>query len=292
MRAQNATFFAENDGLRARLEDARRRFTATEGDFVLQSHELDRARERAWARRAARRGARGQVRQAAADAPGAGGGVGGVGQGQRGAVQRARGAARFQRGERDEGEELTARLSSAQRLYLAGQKSFERAEELREATAGSELERKLDALLTPEMLARSRPPPSLSGALALPVDGVVLLRRRRRRGARRRSRRRRRRPTDPRVAHLRSAESRRGKLQAQGSARKGGASRRGARRREQEANGALAELTKGDRQRSRRHNAQLTGALRRLQWLVERQGRLEAGARKKTRTRNRWSGGC
>ena len=32
--------------------------------------------------------------------------------------------------------ELTARLSSAQRLYLAGQKSLERAEELREATAG------------------------------------------------------------------------------------------------------------------------------------------------------------
>mgnify|MGYP002842127752 CR=1 FL=1 len=47
VRAQNATLVAENDGLRVRLEDARRRFTATEGDFVLQSHELDRARERA-----------------------------------------------------------------------------------------------------------------------------------------------------------------------------------------------------------------------------------------------------
>ena len=55
--------------------------------------------------------------------------------------------------------ELTERLSAAQRLYLAGQKSLERAEELREATnGGGALERKLDALLTPEMLARSRPP--------------------------------------------------------------------------------------------------------------------------------------
>ena len=35
--------------------------------------------------------------------------------------------------------ELTERLSAAQRLYLAGQKSLERAEELREATNGGAL---------------------------------------------------------------------------------------------------------------------------------------------------------
>ena len=29
------------------MHETRKRFTATEGDFVLQSHELDRARERA-----------------------------------------------------------------------------------------------------------------------------------------------------------------------------------------------------------------------------------------------------
>ena len=66
--------------------------------------------------------------------------------------------------------ELTERLSAAQRLYLAGQKSLERAEELREATnGGGALERKLDALLTPEMLARSRPPPSYPVPHALPL---------------------------------------------------------------------------------------------------------------------------
>ena len=47
VRAQNVTLVAENDGMRRRLHETRKRFTATEGDFVLQSHELDRARERA-----------------------------------------------------------------------------------------------------------------------------------------------------------------------------------------------------------------------------------------------------
>ena len=70
--------------------------------------------------------------------------------------------------------ELTERLSAAQRLYLAGQKSLERAEELREATnGGGALERKLDALLTPEMLARSRPPPSYPVPHALPCIRAV-----------------------------------------------------------------------------------------------------------------------
>ena len=48
-----------------------------------------------------------------------------------------------------------------------------------------------------------------------------------------------------------------------------------------EANGALAELRKATASNARRHNAQLTGALRRLQWLVERQGKLEADCEEK-----------
>ena len=139
---------------------------------MLQSHELDRARERAWA--SARRVAELEDR---CDR-------------QRRTLQELAVASEALakdnvalsnelvalRDSNEENErkvrELTARLSSAQRLYLAGQKSLERAEELREATAGgSELERKLDALLTPEMLARSRPPPSYPAPLALgPVD--------------------------------------------------------------------------------------------------------------------------
>ena len=157
VRAQNATLVAENDGLRVRLEDARRRFTATEGDFVLQSHELDRARERALgegARRVAEledrcdRQRRTLQELAVASEALAKDNV---------ALSDELVALRDSNEENEtKVRELTARLSSAQRLYLAGQKSLERAEELREATAGgSELERKLDALLTPEMLALS-----------------------------------------------------------------------------------------------------------------------------------------
>ena len=287
MRAQNATLFAENDGLRARLEDARRRFTATEGDFVLQSHELDRARERAvgeGARRVAEledrcdRQRRTLQELAVASEALAKDNV---------ALSNELVALRDSNEENERKvRELTARLSSAQRLYLAGQKSLERAEELREATAGgSELERKLDALLTPEMLARSRPPPSYPAPLALgPVDassssgvggvgghdGVQgggggggggqripgSLISDRQRVAEENSKLK---------ARLEKAERRVVELGAES----------------REANGALAELRKATAASSRRHNAQLTGALRRLQWLVERQGRLEAECEEK-----------
>ena len=288
VRAQNATLLAENDGLRVRLEDARRRFTATEGDFVLQSHELDRARERAvgeGARRVAEledrcdRQRRTLQELAVASEALAKDNV---------ALSNELVALRDSN-EENEGKvrELTTRLSSAQRLYLAGQKSLERAEELREATAGgSELERKLDALLTPEMLARSRPPPSYPAPLALgPVDassssgvggvggghdGVQgggggggggqripgsLISYRQKVAEENSKLRARLEKSERRVVEL-GAESR-------------------------EANGALAELRKATAASSRRHNAQLTGALRRLQWLVERQGRLEAECEEK-----------
>ena len=283
MRAQNATFLAENDGLRARLEDARRRFTATEGDFVLQSHELDRARERALgegARRVAEledrcdRQRRTLQELAVASEALAKDNV---------VLSNELVALRDSNEENEEKvRELTTRLSSAQRLYLAGQKSLERAEELREATAGgSELERKLDALLTPEMLARSRPPPSYPAPLALPVDGSSSsgvqgghdgvhgvqgggggqripgsLISDRQKVAEENSKLR---------ARLEKAERRVVELGAES----------------REANGALAELRKATANASRRHNAQLTGALRRLQWLVERQGRLEAECEEK-----------
>ena len=172
--------------------------------------------------------------------------------------------------------ELTERLSAAQRLYLAGQKSLERAEELREATnGGGALERKLDALLTPEMLARSRPPPSYPVPHALPLHpggdasgragghaggthgrapGALISDRQKlaEENSRLKAKLDR---SDRRVMEL-SAESR-------------------------EANGALAELRKATANNARRHNAQLTGALRRLQWLVERQGKLEADCEEK-----------
>lgn len=280
MRAQNATFLAENDGLRARLEDARRRFTATEGDFVLQSHELDRARERALgegARRVAELEDRcDRQRRTLQELA-----VASEALAKDNVVLSNELVALRDSNEENETKvrELTARLSSAQRLYLAGQKSLERAEELREATAGgSELERKLDALLTPEMLARSRPPPSYPAPLALPVDGSSSsgvqgghdgvqgggggqripgsLISDRQRVAEENSKLR---------ARLEKAERRVVELGAES----------------REANGALAELRKATANASRRHNAQLTGALRRLQWLVERQGRLEAECEEK-----------
>ena len=287
VRAQNATLVAENDGLRVRLEDARRRFTATEGDFVLQSHELDRARERALgegARRVAEledrcdRQRRTLQELAVASEALAKDNV---------ALSDELVALRDSNEENEtKVRELTARLSSAQRLYLAGQKSLERAEELREATAGgSELERKLDALLTPEMLARSRPPPSYPAPLALPVDassssGVGGVGAhdgvqgggvqgggggQRIPGSLISDRQRVAEENSKLKARLEKAERRVVELGAES----------------REANGALAELRKATAAGSRRHNAQLTGALRRLQWLVERQGRLEAECEEK-----------
>ena len=287
VRAQNATLVAENDGLRVRLEDARRRFTATEGDFVLQSHELDRARERALgegARRVAEledrcdRQRRTLQELAVASEALAKDNV---------ALSNELVALRDSNEENEtKVRELTARLSSAQRLYLAGQKSLERAEELREATAGgSELERKLDALLTPEMLARSRPPPSYPAPLALPVDassssGVGGVGAhdgvqgggvqgggggQRIPGSLISDRQRVAEENSKLKARLEKAERRVVELGAES----------------REANGALAELRKATAAGSRRHNAQLTGALRRLQWLVERQGRLEAECEEK-----------
>ena len=287
VRAQNATLVAENDGLRVRLEDARRRFTATEGDFVLQSHELDRARERALGKGARRvaeledrcdRQRRTLQELAVASEALAKDNV---------ALSDELVALRDSNEENEtKVRELTARLSSAQRLYLAGQKSLERAEELREATAGgSELERKLDALLTPEMLARSRPPPSYPAPLALPVDassssGVGGVGAhdgvqgggvqgggggQRIPGSLISDRQRVAEENSKLKARLEKAERRVVELGAES----------------REANGALAELRKATAAGSRRHNAQLTGALRRLQWLVERQGRLEAECEEK-----------
>ena len=287
VRAQNATLVAENDGLRVRLEDARRRFTATEGDFVLQSHELDRARERALgegARRVAEledrcdRQWRTFQELAVASISGPGG--------QRGAVRRARGAARDStRRTRRSWEELTARLSSAQRLYLAGQKSLGSARSSQEATAGvGARERSSEPLLTPGDVGASRGRRRPIRRPRAPRRRVVL-RRRRRRGARWRSRRRRssarRRPTDPRIVisdRQRVAEEN-SKLKARLEKAERRVVELGAESRE--ANGALAELRKATAAGSRRHNAQLTGALRRLQWLVERQGRLEAECEEK-----------
>ena len=177
--------------------------------------------------------------------------------------------------------ELTERLSAAQRLYLAGQKSLERAEELREATnGGGALERKLDALLTPEMLARSRPPPSYPVPHALPLHpgGDASGRAGGHAGG-----------THGDAAHGRAAGaliSDRQKLAEENSRLKAKLDRSDRRVMElsaesREANGALAELRKATASNARRHNAQLTGALRRLQWLVERQGKLEADCEEK-----------
>ena len=287
VRAQNATLVAENDGLRVRLEDARRRFTATEGDFVLQSHELDRARERALgegARRVAEledrcdRQRRTLQELAVASEALAKDNV---------ALSNELVALRDSNEENERKvRELTARLSSAQRLYLAGQKSLERAEELREATAGgSELERKLDALLTPEMLARSRPPPSYPAPLALPVDassssgvGGVGAHDGVQGGGVRGGGGGQRIPGSLISDRQRVAEEN-SKLKARLEKAERRVVELGAESRE--ANGALAELRKATAASSRRHNAQLTGALRRLQWLVERQGRLEAECEEK-----------
>ena len=57
-------------------------------------------------------------------------------------------------------ETLSERLKSARRLYLANQKSLARAEETRASLPDGLWEKKLNALLTADVLARSKPPPA------------------------------------------------------------------------------------------------------------------------------------
>ena len=57
-------------------------------------------------------------------------------------------------------ETLSERLRAARKLYLANQKSLARAEETRVSLPDGRWEKKLDQLLTADVLARSKPPPA------------------------------------------------------------------------------------------------------------------------------------
>ena len=161
LRVQSASLAAENDGMRAKMDAMRRERAESEGSFALQTHELDRLRARAVGDGAARaaeledrceRQRRMLQDLAQASEALAKDNV---------LLSSELVSARDERDEQERVARQTAeRLGSAQRLYLAGQRSLERVEDVRAARSDRRWEKKLDALLTPEVLAKSRPPAS------------------------------------------------------------------------------------------------------------------------------------
>ena len=268
LRVQSASLAAENDGMRAKMDAMRRERAESEGSFALQTHELDRLRARAVGDGAARaaeledrceRQRRMLQDLAQASEALAKDNV---------LLSSELVSARDERDEQERVARQTAeRLGSAQRLYLAGQRSLERVEDVRAARSDRRWEKKLDALLTPEVLAKSRPPakfPADAGARQMPlasvengdfVNGAIpgaLIQERQKLHAECAALRKRCEKAESAVHALRTE-----RLATQtdlAAARKGG--------------GVVAERTR----------KQLTGALRRLQWLVERVATLEGEA--------------
>ena len=176
LRVQSASLAAENDGMRAKMDAMRRERAESEGSFALQTHELDRLRARAVGDGAARaaeledrceRQRRMLQDLAQASEALAKDNV---------LLSSELVSARDERDEQERVARQTAeRLGSAQRLYLAGQRSLERVEDVRAARSDRRWEKKLDALLTPEVLAKSRPPakfPADAGARQMPLASV------------------------------------------------------------------------------------------------------------------------
>jgi hypothetical protein len=270
LKKQAATLTAENDAVRAQMRAARRDRAATEGSLAMESRELDRLREKAIGE--------GAVRAAELEDQC---------ERQRRMLQELAVASEALAKDnvllstelvavRDRGDdaerlaaELTERLRSAQRLYLAGQRTLERAEETRGAGGRSgEWERRMDALLTPETLSKSRPPASFPAAAAPPlasVENVAGGARKGVSGALMQERQR----LDEENRSLRKALDK-----AERRARVAEESR-------MSAASDLAAARRDGGEHARKLRAQLVGAARRLQWLVARVEKLDDEAKER-----------
>jgi regulator of replication initiation timing len=284
-RARAEALTEENETFRASVETARRRNADAEGHFALQSRELDRLRAQAVGEGAARAARleeqcerqRRMLRELA---------VASEALAKDNVLLSSELVALRDRGDEAESlaETLSERLKSARRLYLANQKSLARAEETRSALPDGQWEKKLNELLTADVLARSKPPP------AFPAEASDKAR-------------------APLVA-IRAAASadgfRESNVASFGVAKSVPGSLVQERRKLHEENSALrkslaktqslvtelreqkvltaAELAAARRDsgaKARTAQAQLAGAARRLRWLVERVDALEASAREK-----------
>jgi hypothetical protein len=271
----------ENETFRASVETARRRNADAEGHFALQSRELDRLRAQAVGEGAARAARleeqcerqRRMLRELA---------VASEALAKDNVLLSSELVALRDRGDEAESlaETLSERLKSARRLYLANQKSLARAEETRSALPDGQWEKKLNELLTADVLARSKPPP------AFPAEA----------------------PTRAPLVAVATASSDSQTLSnaSFGVAKSVPGSLVQERRKLHEENSALrkslaktqslvtelreqkvltaAELAAARRDsgaKARTAQAQLAGAARRLRWLVERVDALEASAREK-----------
>jgi hypothetical protein len=160
-RARAEALTEENETFRASVETARRRNADAEGHFALQSRELDRLRAQAVGEGAARAARleeqcerqRRMLRELA---------VASEALAKDNVLLSSELVALRDRGDEAESlaETLSERLKSARRLYLANQKSLARAEETRSALPDGQWEKKLNELLTADVLARSKPPPA------------------------------------------------------------------------------------------------------------------------------------
>jgi regulator of replication initiation timing len=279
-RARAEALTEENETFRASVETARRRNADAEGHFALQSRELDRLRAQAvgeGATRAARleeqcERQRRMLRELA---------VASEALAKDNVLLSSELVALRDRGDEAESlaETLSERLKSARRLYLANQKSLARAEETRSALPDGRWEKKLNELLTADVLARSKPPP------AFPAEAPTRA---------------------PLVAVATASDSQTLSNASFGVAKSVPGSLVQERRKLHEENSALrkslaktqslvtelreqkvltaAELAAARRDsgaKARTAQAQLAGAARRLRWLVERVDALEASAREK-----------
>jgi uncharacterized membrane protein YgcG len=290
LRVQAVSLAAENDGMRAQMDAMRRVYAESEGSFVLQSHELDRLREKALGEGAERAAEledqcdrqRRMLQELA---------VASEALAKDNVLLSSELVALRDRGEEAESKVglLTERLVSAQKLYLAGQRSLERAEEMHSTSRDTQWERRLEELLTPEILTKSRPPASYPMPDSVPLAMI------------------------PRLDNNAYNGGRGGAAGSMGSGGGGGGGVGGGgqkvipgglfqeRQKLQEQVTSLkrlldkasrrvgeledektkmlfsaAESRKGVTALSTRQQQQLTGALRRLQWLVERTASLEA----------------
>ena len=267
LKRHNASLTAENDAVRAQMRAARRDRAATEGSLAMESRELDRLREKAIDE--------GAVRAAELEDQC---------ERQRRMLQELAVASEALAKDnvllstelvsvRDRGDdaerraaELTERLRSAQRLYLAGQRTLERAEETGGAGRGGEWERRMDALLTPETLSKSRPPASFPSAAPLAsVENVAGGARKGVSGALMQERRR----LDEENRSLRKALEK-----AERRARVAEESR-------MSAASDLAAARRDGGEHARKLRARLEGAARRLQWLVARVEKLDDEAKER-----------
>lgn len=164
-RARAESLNEENEYIRASNEVVKRRNADAEGTFSLQSHELDRLREEAVGQGAVKTAKleeqcerqRRMLRELA---------VASEALAKDNVLLSSELVSLRDRG--DEAEEkvgvLSERLDSARKLYLAGQKTLQRQEETRGVLPDGRYEKKLNQLLTVDVLAKSKPPQSF------PVD--------------------------------------------------------------------------------------------------------------------------